>query len=136
MKKQHLILGILIMLLFVGCSKDSSTPTSDSVTGQWKLVNVSGTFAGINNDFPEGMITWDFNPITQTVTVTNNNTDPNLWDVLETGVYNYHFVNNPEMPCAESIYIDGSEYGCYSVVNDSLIIDQSIADGFAVTLKH
>ncbi|QBZ97943.1 hypothetical protein [Flavobacterium sangjuense] len=136
MKKQLSILGILMTLLLVGCSKDSNTSAHDTVTGQWKLVNVSGTFAGINNDFPEGMITWDFNPITQTVTVTNNNTDSNLWDVLETGVYNYHFANNPGMPCSESIYINGAEYGCYSIANDSLVIDQSIADGFAITLKH
>lgn len=29
-----------------------------------------------------------------------------------------------------------SEFGCYTFANDSLIIDQSITDGFAITLKH
>ena len=136
MKNSLTILGIMLMLLFSGCSSESNSSTNDAVTGQWKLVNVNGTFAGIHDNFPEGMITWDFNPITQTVTVTNNNTNPNLWDVLETGIYSFNFVNNPESPCGESIEIDGSLYGCYSIANDSLVIDQAIADGFTITLKR
>ena len=136
MKKLFTFLSFLILFLLTSCSNDSTSAKNNTITGQWKLVNVSGTFAGINDNFPEGMITWDFNPITQTVTVTNNNTNANLWDVFETGVYNFQFVNNPEFPCGESIEIDGSLYGCYSFANDSLIIDQSIADGFAITLKR
>jgi len=101
-----------------------------------ELVNVNGTFGGINDNFPPGTITWDFNPTTQMVTVVNNNTNTNLLDVLETGIYTYRFINNPDSPCAESLEIDGSVYGCYSVANDSLVIDQSIADGFAITLKR
>lgn len=136
MKKQLSILGILLAILVSSCSSDSKSSTTDPISGQWKLVNVSGTFAGINNDFPEGTITWDFNPITQTVTVTNSNTNADLWDVLETGIYTYQFVTNPELPCGESINIEGTPYGCYSIVNDSLVIDQSIADGFKITLKR
>lgn len=135
MKKSIFILSILTLALLPSCSNDSNANT-DPIQGQWKLVNVKGTFAGINNNFAPGLITWDFNPITQTVTVVNNNTDPNAWAVLETGVYNYQFVNNPELPCSQSLKIDGSVMGCYTVANDSLVIDQSIADGFAVTLKH
>ena len=136
MKKLIATFAILMLVLFSSCNKDSNSSTTDTVAGQWKLVNVNGTFGGINDNFPEGMIIWNFNPITQMVTVTNNNTDPNLLDVFETGVYTYRFINNLESPCGESIEIDGSAYGCYSVANDSLVIDQSIADGFAITLKR
>ena len=118
------------------CSNDNNFISKNSVEGRWKLVNSRGTFAGINNNFTYGLITWDFNSITQTVTVTNNNTDPNLLDILETGVYNYQFINNPDLPCGESIEIDGSVLGCCSFINDSLVIDQSIADGFTITLKR
>ncbi|WP_264520784.1 hypothetical protein [Flavobacterium sp. N1994] len=135
MKKLISFFGVFFLFLFVSCNSNSNA-TTDPIQGQWKLVNVSGTFAGINNNFTVGMITWDFNPITQTVTVTNNNTDPNLWDVLETGVYPYHFVNNPESPCGQSIDINGSAYGCYSISNNTLVIDQSIADGFAIRLER
>ncbi len=136
MKKIIFICAIFISVLLSSCSNDNKSNKNDSVSGRWKLVNVTGTFAGINNNFTSGLITWDFNAITQTVTVVNNNTDPNLWDVLETGVYNFQIINNPDFPCGESIEIDGSVFGCYSVVNDSLVIDQSIADGFAITLKR
>lgn len=69
---------------------------NDSLSGRWKLVNVTGTLAGINNNFTSGLITWDFNAISQTVTVVNNNNNLNLWNVLETGGYNYQFINNPD----------------------------------------
>ena len=136
MKKSISILVMLFLILFSSCSSDSKSSTSDSISGKWKLISVDGTFAGIHDTFPEGTINWDFNPITQMVTVTNNNTDANLWDMLETGVYTYHFVNNPDLPCSESIEIDGTIYGCFSIVNDTLTIDQSVADGYAITLKR
>ncbi len=136
MKKFLFATFIFINVTLSSCSNDNNFTNKNSVEGRWKLVNVTGTFAGINNNFTYGIITWDFNSITQTVTVVNNNTDSNLWDVLETGVYNYQFINNPDSPCGESIEIDGSIFGCYSVDNEYLVIDQSIADGFAITLKR
>ncbi len=129
MRKLNLFFTLLTVIMLSGCSNDSGS-NADTVEGQWKLINVSGTFAGIDNDFEPGLITWDFNPITQTVSVVNNNTDPNKWDVFETGVYNYQIVDNPEFPCGEIIKIDGIEMGCFSVTENEFVIDQSIADGF------
>ncbi|RKS01823.1 hypothetical protein [Flavobacterium sp. 102] len=131
--KSILSLTILLLILLSGCSNDSN-PNSDAVQGQWKLINVSGTFAGIDNNFAPGLITWNFNPTTQTVTVVNNNTDPDKWDVFETGVYNYLIIDNPEFPCGEIIKIDGIEMGCFSVTDNEFVIDQSIADGFRLKL--
>jgi len=136
MKKQFSILGLSLVLALGSCSKESSGSTDVPISGQWKLVAVDGTFAGIHDNFAEGVITWDFNPATQKVTVVNNNTNPDLWDMLETGVYTYHFVNNPDVPCAESIDIGGTVYGCYSIANNNLVIDQSIADGYKISLKR
>ncbi len=133
MQKSIFSLAILLLVLLPSCSNDSN-PNSDTVEGQWKLINVSGTFAGIDNDFAPGLITWDFNPTTQTVTVVNNNTDQNLWDIFETGVYNYQIVDNPDFPCGEIIEIDGIEMGCFSVSGNEFVIDQSIADGFRLQL--
>ena len=131
--KSILSLTILLLILLPSCSNDSN-PNSDAVQGQWKLINVSGTFAGIDNNFAPGLITWNFNPTTQTVTVVNNNTDPDKWDVFETGVYNYLIIDNPEFPCGEIIKIDGIEMGCFSVTDNEFVIDQSIADGFRLKL--
>lgn len=129
MKKAILTLGIILLVLQSSCSNDSNT-NSNTVQGQWKLVNVSGTFAGIDNDFEPGLITWDFNPTTQMVSIVNNNTDLDKWDVFETGVYNYQIVENPEFTCGEILKIDGIEMGCFTFTNNSLVVDQSIADGF------
>jgi hypothetical protein len=128
MNKSILFLATFLLVLLPSCSNDSN-PNADTVEGQWKLINVSGTFAGVGNDFAPGLITWDFNPTTQTVTVVNNN-NTDLWDVFETGLYNYQIVDNPEFPCGEIIKIDGIEMGCFSFTGNELVIDQSIADGF------
>lgn len=136
MKKSFLFFTAFIFTVVTSCSSDSSSSSTDSVSGVWKLVNVTGTFAGINSNFPPGMITWNFNPSNQTVTVVNSNPDPNLWDVLESGIYDYEFINNPDSPCGVQIEIAGTVFGCYTIANDSLVIDQSIADGFAITLKQ
>jgi len=136
MKKSILFALILLSLLQVGCSTSSSTSNTETVPGLWKLVAVDGTFAGIHETFTPGLITWNFDSSNHTVTVVNNNTDVTAWDLLDSGVYDYHFVNNPDAPCAENIEINGSIYGCYTVTNDSLVIDQSIADGYKITLIH
>jgi uncharacterized protein YcfL len=129
------ILGILLALILSGCSSDSNSPHANIVEGQWKLIHVSGSFAGVSSDFVPGVITWDFNPTTQTVTVVNNNTNDNLTDIFETGVYNYSVVatQDPEL-CSEIIKIDDQEMGCFSIVNGHLQIDQSFVDGYTVTL--
>lgn len=137
MKQLITSLALLVTLFLSGCSGDSNSTPIDQVQGQWKLVNVSGTFAGINHDFAPGLITWTFNPITQTVTVVNNNTDNNKWDVLDTGVYNYQIVaDNQEYPCDEILKIEGGDMGCFTVSGNSLLIDQSVADGFAIQFTH
>ncbi|MFN4026707.1 MAG: hypothetical protein ACK4IZ_04615 [Flavobacterium sp.] len=133
MKKYFLLFSFLVSLLLAGCSNDNSTE-NNTIDGQWKLVNITGTIAGINHNFAQGEIIWDINPITQTVTVVNNNSNDSLFDILETGVYNYHHDNGPELPCGESIVINNIDLGCYTVNNQTLIIDQSIADGFKITL--
>lgn len=134
MTKQLSILGILLALLFSGCNNDSNNQTS-IVDGQWKLVHVTGSFAGVSSDFEPGVITWTFNPTTQMVTVVNNNTDVSLTDLLETGVYNYQIVasQNPDM-CSEVIQIDNMDMGCFSIVDGNLVIDQAVLDGYTVKL--
>lgn len=135
MKKLLSFLGILSMLMLSGCSSDSNSSHTSIVDGQWKLVKVTGSFAGVSSDFEPGVIKWTFNPTTQMVTVVNNNTDANLSDLFETGVYNYQIVQsqNPDL-CSEALKIDGVEMGCFSLVDGKLQIDQSYTDGFTVTL--
>lgn len=135
MKKNLLISVILLGLTFTGCSSEPSTSHSNIVQGQWKLVKVSGSFAGIESNFSPGVIKWTFNPTTQTVTVINNNLNDNLTDLFDTGVYNYQIVQNPDpQTCSEIIKIDNIEMGCFTIVDGKLHIDQAFTDGYTATL--
>lgn len=135
MKKSISILGILLAFLMTGCSSDSNSNHESIVDGQWKLVHVTGSFAGIESNFNPGEITWSFNPTTQTVTIVNNNTDVNKTDIFETGIYNYQIVagENPQI-CSEVIKIDNIEMGCFSIVDGNLQLNQNFADGYTLTL--
>lgn len=136
MKKTISILGMLLAGLLTSCSSESNGSHSNSVEGQWKLVRVSGSFAGIESTFSPGEIKWTFNPTTQTLTVINNNSDDNKTDIFETGVYNYQVIENPNpQSCSEIIKIDNIEMGCFTIVDGKLHIDQAFADGYTVTLQ-
>lgn len=132
-------LSILFFITIItSCSSNNSSSTSSNlIAGQWKLVYVNGSFAGVSNHFEPGIITWTFNPTTQMVTVVNNNTNDNLLDVFKTGVYNYQITNNsnPSL-CSETLKINNMEMGCFSIANNTLRIDQTFTDGFGVTLVH
>ncbi|WP_299253550.1 hypothetical protein [uncultured Aquimarina sp.] len=46
---------LLISLVFISCSNDVHNP-SVSLQGEWNLVNVTGGFTGIDQDFERGTI--------------------------------------------------------------------------------
>lgn len=135
MKKSLSILGIFLVLILSSCSSDSDN-SGAIVAGKWKLVEVTGSFAGTQSNFEPGIITWEFNPRNHSVKVTNNNSDENLTDLFETGVYSYQIVNSdtPEI-CQKSLKINDIDMGCFEIVNGDLKIDQAFVDGYTITLK-
>lgn len=134
MKKLRFLLLLLSpLLLAFQCDDD---PSDDTPAGTWSLVNVSGGIAGVNHDFPEGMITWKFRLENggSTVTVTNNNTDAEAEDFFDTGVYNYRYVDNTiPNSCEHTTEIDGIDFGCQRQRGNSLTLTQQSSDGY--TLK-
>lgn len=135
MKKQLSFLRLLLAIVVSACSSDSSSNHASIVDGQWKLVRVTGSFAGVSSDFASGEISWTFNPTTQMVTVVNHNTDDTKIDIFETGVYNYQIVagENPQI-CSQIIKIDNIEMGCFEIIDGNLILNQDFADGYTLTL--
>ena len=93
MKTKLSILGILLVLILSGCSNDSDN-SGAIVAGKWKLVQVTGSFAGTQSNFEPGTISWEFNPRNQSVKVINNNTDEDLTDLFESGTYDYSVVTS------------------------------------------
>jgi hypothetical protein len=134
MKSIQLLSFFLLLIVVSSCSKsnDPETPIA-KIDGQWKLVYFNGSFTGASYSFEPGIITWTFNPITQKVFVVNNNTNTNLNGVLETGIYDYQIIDNPESSiCTDAIKVGGTEMGCVSITTDNLDINQTFDDGFQV----
>jgi hypothetical protein len=128
---------ILTILFLVNCSDadDKIKKVSVTTSGNWSLVKVSGSIAGVNNIFPEGMITWKFDNTNHTITIVNNNPNEALEDIFNTGIYNYSLTNNPASGiCSQNIEINATDFGCFSEISNKITISQSITDGFDLEL--
>lgn len=136
MKKLFAILGLMLTLAFTSCSSgDAGTHTNIIEGTTWKLVRVNGSFTGSTTNYTPGLIKWTFDAGTGTVTVVNGNTNPDLVDFFDTGVYDYQVIPNPDPSiCSETLKIDGVEMGCFSVDNGILNISQVVVDGYALKL--
>ncbi len=137
MKTFYKIFLLTAITFFLSCQSDNeSNFTQDRLAREWKLTKVEGGLLGVNQSFEAGIITWSFNSLTNTVTIVNSNTDDTLYDMFETSVYNYQIVDNPtDGNCDEILKIDNIELGCISFINNQLILDQAISDGFKLYLK-
>lgn len=137
--KYYLILACISFFTLTNCSigeVDTSEPQVIRVL--WHLKNVSGGIAGVDNDFNNGVIIWEFKSETSSVTVTNTNSDTAIEDGLDSGTYTYSIeeVNNQEY-----LTIGSNELGSISVTSNGnqLIIDQNetstgpAADGYIYT---
>lgn len=133
---RFLLLLITPFLLAMSCDDD---PSNDTPSGTWSLVHVTGGFAGVDEEFPEGAVTWKFGNFNgnRKVTVVNNNPeDAEAEDFFDTGVYNYRYVDNA-LPnsCQHTTEIDGINFGCQNQSGQTLILAQTEADGYTLTFK-
>lgn len=125
------LLALFALFTFGSCSDDDNQNTnpSETLTDSWSLLQTTGTIAGITHDFTYGTIVWKFNP-NNTVTVTNNNIDENLQSGFPSGTYNYIVNNNPlTASCPKNITINLEEFGCISINDNQMDINQNVADG-------
>ena len=104
----------------------------------WHLTNTSGGLAGVDDQFDLDKVIWSFNEVNGTLIIQNNNTDDTKQDGLPSGTYSFSVSLNSGNYL---LYIDGAEFGSYSISDTELIIDQNIttsgsgADGFVYTFK-
>ncbi|HMC01070.1 MAG TPA: hypothetical protein VKN14_08555 [Flavobacteriaceae bacterium] len=117
MKKLCLLLIICSLSLSSSCeSDDAKNPESET----WFLVNVSGGFAGINEDVDKGSVIWTFNSQDSNLKI-ENNSDNNY--SFESGNYSYSVLsaNNNNY-----LVIENNEFGGMIETNSELIIDQNM----------
>ncbi|HEX8561338.1 MAG TPA: hypothetical protein VF676_00030 [Flavobacterium sp.] len=132
MKKIKLLLIAVIVFVFSGC--DDNGPSA-SLRGTWNLVKTVGGISGETTTFETGLVTWNFDTPSHTVTIMNNNTDENAYDVFESGTYDYSFEENTTNDfCEQTLVIDNTDLGCHTLSSDQLIITQPEADGYVLTL--
>ncbi|MCP4976194.1 MAG: hypothetical protein GY931_08540 [Maribacter sp.] len=137
MQKRLILFVFSILTLLVGCSTNDDME-KDPIDGVWEVRNISGGFAGINDDYPTGIILWSFNGQQSKLTVTNNNIANTIYDGFESGEYPYSILQKDKVLYLE---IDGQEFGGMVISQNELVIDQNItssgggADGFVLLLQ-
>ena len=126
----------VLVLFLVSCNNndDSIENTDTTLEGSWSLVNASGGFAGVNDDFEVGLITWNFNQDNLELTVTNANTANVIFDGLHSGTYNYVFLTTTGEDV--SLVINSISYDLTTLSSSELELDEGVAaDGFLLTFS-
>ncbi|MBU2905076.1 MULTISPECIES: hypothetical protein [Arenibacter] len=137
MKVYGLMLALCLIFVLNGCSTDSTHEKNDKVSGTWNLINVSGGFAGIDEDFEKGEIVWKFNAKDGTLIVANNDGSNPIYNGFPTGTYTYSVLEEKDQFYLE---INDKEIGGIVVAKSQLVLDQnsttagSGADGFVMVL--
>jgi len=136
MKVYGIIFSLVIMSV-LGCSTDNPGENNDGLSGTWYLINVSGGFAGIDNDFEKGKIVWKFNPKEETLIVANDDNSNSIYKGLATGTYTYAILQEKDQ---SYLQINDMEFGEILAAKTQLVVDQnsstsgSGADGFVMVL--
>ncbi|WP_299221789.1 hypothetical protein [uncultured Aquimarina sp.] len=130
---RHLFI-IMLSIILISCSNDDDTINrSDSLQGEWNLVNVTGGFAGIDQDFERGTIIWNFNESTNMVTVTNTSTITGVYDGFPSGVYSYSIVAPADI---DELVVNDINLGTFTVSSTNFQVTQQFRDGFEIRFER
>lgn len=123
MKIKGLITFYALLFVISGCQENGDSAESTPVSGDWNLVNVSGGFAGINENFEKGSIVWTFDADQGTLEVANNNSSNALYDGLPSGNYTY---DTMEEEGNLFLFIDNIESGGVTISKDEMVLNQNM----------
>ncbi|WP_053976426.1 hypothetical protein [Mangrovimonas xylaniphaga] len=133
MKTKLLIAFLFFSSLYSCCNSDDDHTNTNTLEGSWNLVRVTGGFAGVDDEFEPGLIVWDFNTSSTTITVTNNNTGNTIYDGLPTGTYSYNLSTTEE---GEYITVENMLNGQLNISGNQMTLDDNVAaDGFLLTFN-
>ena len=118
----------LSCLISTSCNSDDDSTQQANIHGIWHLINLSGGFTGINEEFERDQISWTFNSENNTVNVVKNiaGFGPS------SGIFSYRIEMEDEI---EVVYINDSFIGSIALSTETLKIDELVSDGFLVTFK-
>ena len=137
--KKSILIVLSCCFLLSNCSVNNSTSSSpQNVKYFWHLINVTGGIAGVDWEFNVNTIVWDFDADAGTLTVENNNTDDNIEDGLDSGIYEYYEISTDNVTY---LVVDDIELGSLEIVNNQLKINQNemttgtVSDGYIYTFQ-
>lgn len=131
------LLMILSLVFFTSCNNDDDSIQAETLNGIWNLKNVSGGLQGLDIDYSQGEVVWNFNLENNTLIIENNiiTTGPeDIYAGLESGTYNIEIIQSGG---TETLYIDNNERGVIILTENNLKIDDGLAaDGFITEFKR
>jgi hypothetical protein len=86
------LIMILGIVFFTSCNNEDDSIQTTNLNGTWNLKNVSGGFPGIDVDYENGIVTWQFVPEFENLIVLSsliNNGPQSAYLPLQSGNYNY-----------------------------------------------
>ncbi|WP_179009574.1 hypothetical protein [Winogradskyella forsetii] len=129
---------ILVLVVFLfSCNNDDNAPqnTAPTINGTWSLVNVYGGFAGVDDDFENGTITWHFNQDNLELTVSNTNTTDVIYDGFPSGTYDYQILTTTGEDA--NVVVNSFSYDITVLTQTQLVLDEGVAaDGFLLTFSR
>lgn len=135
MKNLVLFLGLTLSFIVSSCSLDNwSSNEEPQINSSWILKNTSGGIAGINDNFNNGDVIWDFNGANHTLTVTKklNTTGSGI----PAGTYTYSLKQEGKNSLMEIKQVDVVYTTLtYEFLNENGVVfkDEALADGFQYT---
>lgn len=131
MKEKLLVLCLSVLLFAVSCNDHDETITQDSLEGIWHLNNVSGGIQGIDLDYDQGDVVWNFTMAESSVKVESTiltNGPKSIYQGLISGTYAIGF---EEQDATRTMLIDGIKFRILEIQSTTLILDDGVAaDGF------
>lgn len=125
---------LIIFLFLTTCTNTDNSMKTDILSGTWNVVNISGGFVGINDDYDSGIITWTFVAANSKLLVENNNgLAGTIYDGIPTGEYDYEILIQEN---ETFLVINSQEFAGIIISDGQLVLDQnkmstgSGADGF------
>jgi len=106
---------------------------SETLSGIWNLRNANGGLQGINIDYNEGDVKWDFNIENNRLIVENNilTTGPeNIYSGLASGTYDFMIQQNGD---TQILLVEGMERGGIILSDGKLTLDGGISLGGVVS---
>jgi hypothetical protein len=142
--KTKLLLSLIIISLFISCLPDDNVDTTNQpeTIVQWHLNNVTGGFAGVDYHFEMGVVVWQFEDANGILYVENNNTEDNLEDGFDTGIYSYRVLEDEESRLF--LEVNDMDEGLLTISDEdgTFTLDQNIkysgagADGYVYTFTR